>query len=106
MLIKLFFISIILIFLSACQSTKDFFTLSKKNQSDEFLIEKKSPLVLPPDFGQLPVPGQKDENLIIDKDQNIKSIISENKISVNNEDKNTKSSSIEKLILDQINEID
>jgi hypothetical protein len=107
MLIKLFFISIMLIFFSGCQSTKDFFTLSKKNQSDEFLIEKKNPLTLPPDYGKLPVPGKSDENLMTDKDQDIKSIIGDNKISDNNNnDNDTVPSAIEKLILDKINEID
>ena len=106
MFIKLFFISIILIFFSGCQSTKDFFTLSKKNQSDEFLIEKKNPLTLPPDYGKLPVPGKNDENLMIEKDQDINSIISDNKISDNNKDNNAEPSTIEKLILDKINEID
>ena len=106
MLIKLFFISIMLIFFSGCQSTKDFFTLSKKNQSDEFLIEKKNPLTLPPDYGKLPVPGKNDENLMIEKDQDINSIISNNKISYNNTDNDAEPSTIEKLILDKINEID
>jgi len=94
-----------LIFFSGCQSTKDFFTLSKKNQSDEFLIEKKNPLTLPPDYGKLPVPGKSDENLMTDKDQDIKSIIGGNKISDNN-DNDAVPSAIEKLILDKINEID
>ena len=32
----------------------------KKKGSDEFLVEKKAPLVLPPSFGELPEPGKKD----------------------------------------------
>ena len=35
----------------------------KKSSSDEFLVEKKSPLVMPPDYNNLPVPGQKKETL-------------------------------------------
>ena len=52
--ITLIFIS--LFFVASCQSTKDAFTLKKKSNTDEFLVEKKNPLVLPPDYGRLPVP--------------------------------------------------
>ena len=30
--------------------------MKKKATTDEFLIEKKNPLVLPPDYSELPVP--------------------------------------------------
>ena len=33
-------------------------TLKKKSSSDEFLVEKKSPLVLPPNYGELPLPNE------------------------------------------------
>ena len=58
---KIIFILISLLLLTSCQSAKDAFTLKKKSTADEFLVEKKSPLVLPPDYGKLPVPqdGQK-----------------------------------------------
>ena len=39
--------------LSACQSLKDGLTGKKKNNTDEFLVEKKNPLVLPPKFDEL-----------------------------------------------------
>ena len=32
-------------------------SMKKKNNTDQFLIEKKSPLVLPPDFDELPEPA-------------------------------------------------
>ena len=55
---KKFFLTIILlIFTTSCQSVKDGLTMQKKNNSDEFLIKKKNPLVLPPDYGKLPEPG-------------------------------------------------
>jgi hypothetical protein len=95
-----------LISFSACQSSNDFFTLSKKNQSDEFLIEKKDPLILPPDYKELPIPGDDNKDLIVDDDQNIKSIIGDNKISIDNANKNSENLSIEKSILDKIDEID
>ena len=56
---KLLLFLIILSFFNACQSAKDALTLKKKSSADEFLVEKKSPLVLPPVFGELPLPGEK-----------------------------------------------
>ena len=35
-----------------CQSVVDGISMKKKGSEDQFLIEKKSPLVLPPDFDQ------------------------------------------------------
>ena len=47
---------IILSFLNSCQSVSEGFTLKKKNNGEEFLVEKKNPLVLPPDYSKLPTP--------------------------------------------------
>ncbi|MDC3036705.1 DUF3035 domain-containing protein, partial [Candidatus Pelagibacter sp.] len=51
---KNFLLLLIFIFLVSCGS--DALTLKKKSSTDEFLVEKKSPLVLPPNYGKLPVP--------------------------------------------------
>ena len=56
--------NIILIFLmmlvvSSCQTLKDAASGAKQENSDEFLVQKKHPLVLPPDFDDLPVPFDK-----------------------------------------------
>ena len=59
-----FYIFIVLITLNACQSVKDGLSGKKKSNSDEFLVEKKNPLVLPPEFQKLPEP----ETLIEDSD--------------------------------------
>ena len=40
----------------SCGTIKEGFTNQKKNSSDEFLVEKKSPLVMPPEFNELPKP--------------------------------------------------
>ena len=53
------------------------FKLKKKSESgEEFLIEKKDPLVLPPDFSKLPKPNEQPETT--DKDINIKSVFDGN----------------------------
>ena len=52
-------ILLILIFayLQGCGSVSEGFKLKKGNTGDEFLVEKKNPLVLPPNFNELPKPG-------------------------------------------------
>ena len=42
--------------LTACQSVKDGLTGNKYENSDEFLVQKKNPLVLPPNYLELPKP--------------------------------------------------
>ena len=80
----LFILGIALIILSGCNTAKKAFQNPKKNSSDEFLVEKKSPLVLPPEFNELPIPNQnKDMNK--KEENNIKNLITKN----NNEDVDT-----------------
>ena len=55
--LKIIFILYILTFIISCGSVKKAFTNQKKNSSDEFLVEKKTPLVMPPDYNDLPVPN-------------------------------------------------
>ena len=50
-----------LIILVGCNSVKNTLTLKKDQSVDEFLIEKKNPLVLPPDYSELPVPKKQNE---------------------------------------------
>ena len=40
----------------SCQTLKNAVTGTRQENSDEFLVQKKNPLVLPPDFTDLPVP--------------------------------------------------
>ena len=71
----------------SCGTIKEGFTNQKKNSSDEFLVEKKSPLIMPPNFDELPLPGsEKDKSN--SNDNKIKSLVS------NNEDINKKSKDI------------
>ena len=46
----------------SCQSVKEGLSGKKKTNSDEFLVEKKNPLVLPPDFTKLPEPTTSENN--------------------------------------------
>ena len=58
---KIIYLSSILILITACADTwgsvKRGLTGQKQNSTDEFLVEKKDPLVLPPNFEDLPVPS-------------------------------------------------
>ena len=55
---KNFYLIILLfILLTGCKSLKDGLEGNKKTKSaEEFLIQKKNPLVLPPDYSKLPLP--------------------------------------------------
>lgn len=97
---------IILSFLNSCQSVSEGFTLKKKNNGDEFLVEKKNPLVLPPDYSKLPTPENinslnKNENIIVNDEDNFEKIIKKSANSDNSEQK-VMSSSIEESILKNI----
>ena len=55
---KFYILIAIAVLFSSCSSLKEGFTNQKKNNSDEFLVEKKSPLVMPPDYNELPIPNE------------------------------------------------
>jgi hypothetical protein len=99
---KIIIIISFLLFFSGCGVVKEGFKSPKQKTSDEFLVEKKSPLIMPPNFNELPVPkssNQKNKK----NDNTIEDLISksENKILENKE--NTKQD-LEKTILEKINE--
>ena len=99
---KRFFIYLlILIPLSSCETAKEGFSLKKKNNSDEFLIEKKNPLVMPPEYGDLPVPGDFEKQTTNVEKEEFEKII--NKSKNKNTRKNTKKTNIEQSVLDKIN---
>ena len=90
----------VILFLSSCGSIKEGFKKQKKNSTDEFLVEKKSPLVMPPDYNVLPIPKQKSLDKKVE-DNIIESLISKKNVKII-EDVNTKSQSLEEQILKKI----
>ena len=99
-------IFLFLLFLNSCSTVSEGLAGSKKKSSDEFLVEKKKPLVLPPSFGELPEPGIKiDENLALTKKDNssIKDIIDQSSSIDTNEENNDLNNSIEESIIKKIN---
>ena len=97
--IKFYILICIAIFLSSCSTVREGFTSQKKNNSDEFLVEKKSPLVMPPDYNDLPMPDEKST----EKETNdIKSLISKSKGDENKNNLDKENSSFEGSILKKI----
>jgi len=81
-MIKIFIKSLLLLFvcnfLFGCQALKDGLEGNKKSKSaEEFLIEKKNPLVLPPDYSELPLPkkGEIEETAVLNEGFDIEKII-------------------------------
>ena len=50
------------ILISSCGTVQKAFDPQNKNTSEEFLVEKKSPLSIPPSFEELPVPSNEKVN--------------------------------------------
>ena len=101
--IKLFlFLFLISSILQGCQSVSDGLTLKKKENSQQFLIEKKQPLVMPPDFDKLPEPGSinlKNEG----QNYNTKGLDLDKLIKSSSKDKKNISSELEKKISEELN---
>ena len=96
---------LILLFLNSCGTIAEGLGASKKKGSDEFLVEKKAPLVLPPSFGEMPEPGNEPKkNIISDKKDtsNIKDIINQSS-SANSSKNSIAKNSIEESIIKKIN---
>ena len=105
-MIKKLFLLIIIISLYSCQSVKDALSGKKYESSDEFLVIKKNPLVLPPDFNALPKPKNqtkmtREENIEMEIDDIVSSIKSEEDLEIKVEN-STSNSSTEEFVLDQI----
>ena len=81
---KIIYISFLVFFATSCANTFDSvkrgITGQKQGTTDEFLIEKKDPLILPPDYENLPTPDERnaaseeisvfEENLEISVEEN------------------------------------
>ena len=90
------------LFIYSCEG----FKLKKKSTSgEEFLIEKKDPLILPPDFSKLPEPNEQIENQDIEEEKLvIDNVFSEgnSKNDENNDNEINQKSDLKKSILDKI----
>ena len=99
LLIPLIALSVILNSCSSLGEAGKVLRNEKKNSTDEFLVKKKEPLTQPPDFTKIPEPGSIQKN--IESEQNSIETIIKRKRSESNSGQ-TKTSSVEKSIIDQI----
>ena len=90
--------------LTSCESVKNAVSGVKKENSDEFLVKKKNPLVLPPDFTDLPEPFEKSSKVNeVQIEEDIEKLLGmENTVEKTNNTSN--SSSIESFVLKKIKE--
>tara|TARA_B100000575_G_C22546712_1_gene349817 strand:+ start:107 stop:433 length:327 start_codon:yes stop_codon:yes gene_type:complete len=103
--IKINKLILLFLFLYSCGSVGEALQGKKRSdQGDEFLIDKKNPLAMPPDYDKLPTPGEasiKSLKNIESEQTNIKDLLKKN-----NENENTYSSdeptTIENSILKKI----
>ena len=97
---KFFLIFIIFIFFEGCGNSwgefKETMSGQKVTNTDEFLIKKKDPLVLPPEYEKLPLPKTGKQK---SSENTIETVLKSNK--TNNNDSKV-STDLEKMILEEL----
>lgn len=99
---KLILLSISLMLLSCGGGFKEAAKIlrnEKTNSTDEFLVKKRDPLILPPNYNELPRPNSNKEKEKNEKENSIKKILDANNDEVSSENSAT---STEKTILNRI----
>jgi hypothetical protein len=97
---KLFILLNIILFLTSCGSAREGFSNQRKDNSDEFLVEKKSPLVMPPEFNELPKP-ESDITEVDSEEDVIKKLITKDQ-SIIFENNENNDENLEDLLLKKI----
>jgi len=100
---KLYIIVLTFLFIvSACANLSEGMTGSKRSKSfDEFFVHKKKPLVLPPDFNDMPMPKPTQKKQTQDND--IEDLLRTKKKTNNNTPQSESDKSLENSILKKIN---
>tara|TARA_B110000971_G_C19669015_1_gene345848 strand:+ start:106 stop:426 length:321 start_codon:yes stop_codon:yes gene_type:complete len=99
---SLFILCSLTIFLNSCAGLSDASKILRNEKvasTDEFLIEKKNPLILPPDYKTIPKPGSL-ESIVNKKKSNFEEILRNSKTKSNTS--KSKASSTEQSIINQI----
>ena len=64
---KITYVIVLAFFVTSCADTfgsiKRGITGEKKSSTDEFLVKKKDPLILPPDYENLPTPEERNTSM-------------------------------------------
>ena len=98
---KKFILINFILLLASCGTAKDVFVNQNKNNTDEFLVEKKSPLVMPPDYNELPIPKEKIEQTDITENE-FKTLITQNNQDTKSDSNEDVNKNFEELLLDKI----
>ena len=100
------FLIIVTLTLNNCGTVQDAMDPQRKNTNDEFLVEKKAPLSMPPDFEKLPIPKNEKvvENENDNEENNLKKLIVSNQTESSETSSDTSESvgSFEKLMIEKI----
>ena len=101
------FLLIFLFLLSGCQDVKKGFSGKKIDQGEEFLVIKKNPLVIPPDFEKIPIPrSEKERSNSIkvenNQDSDFKKLLKTQDQNIDISDSIENTGNIEKKIIDKI----
>ena len=99
--LKLIIYFLILLIFTSCGTIKEGFSNQKKDNTDEFLVKKKSPLVMPPDYDELPLPSVKD-NQVNENESNVKKLITNNTETNKSNNKVSSETDLENIVLDKI----
>jgi hypothetical protein len=96
----IFILIVLSIFISGCQGIRETLSNKKKANSDEFLVKKKNPLVMPPEFNELPKPISKNQiPEKKEKDLDLSKVLNTSKTKI----KTNTNKSLEKSISESLN---
>ena len=98
---KKFILLNFILLLASCSTMKSAFVNEKKNNTDEFLVEKKSPLVMPPDYNELPIPKEKIEQSDINENE-FKTLITQTNQGTKSDSNEDVDKNLEELLLKKI----
>ena len=101
---NIFLILLVMLVTVSCQTIKNAVTGVKQENSDEFLVQKKHPLVLPPDFTDLPIPFEESVKVTeVQIEDDIEKLLGVESNTKNTND-TSNSNSIESFVLKKIKE--
>ena len=93
------FVSLLLLSCASLDDAAKVLRNEKIKSTDEFLVKKKEPLVLPPDYSKIPEPESLSKKKEDKNEDRIKKIL---KTPTRNETNKNNSSSVEESIIDRI----
>jgi len=97
---KITLLLLVFLFLYSCNNAKNALQGKKRSDnSDEFLVEKKNPLTMPPDINELPIPIDQED--LVNKNNDEKLEIIKN-LEIGEPDTTNENNSLEDSILEKI----